>query len=120
VILFPEGTRTSPGQPLVLGTAAGAIAVRAGCRCLPVVITCTPPTLYKGLPWYRVPASRVDFRLRVCPPWQAAHSERAPAVQRRAARDFTRRLEIFFTEGLAAEASRHADRPSRAVVSPVL
>jgi 1-acyl-sn-glycerol-3-phosphate acyltransferase len=62
VVIFPEGTRTVPGEPLSFGAAAGAIAVRAGCECLPVLITCTPPTLYKSLPgigcrrrgWFRL------------------------------------------------------------------
>lgn len=120
VILFPEGTRSSPGQPLAFGSAAGAIAVRAGCWCLPVVITCTPPTLYKDLPWYRVPATRVDFRLQAFPAWRLPQAESAPADQRRAARDFTRRLEDFFAHEPGPAACLDADRGSQPAVSPVL
>ena len=100
VIMFPEGTRTVPGQPRAFGAAAGAIAVRAGCACLPVVITCAPPTLYKGLPWYEVPARRPQFRLRVCPAIPAPDS--TAAGQRQAARAHNDTISRFFERELGA------------------
>ena len=120
VVLFPEGTRTVPGQPLAFGHAAGAIAVRAGCECLPVVITCDPPTLYKGLSWHRVPAIRVDFRLRVCPPLRLARSPGGYADQRRATHDFTRNLQEFFTRELAATGPSEPRPGPQPAASPVL
>lgn len=96
VVIFPEGTRTTPGQLPSFGTAAGAVAVRAGCWCLPVVIRCEPPTLYKGLPWYRVPAARVNFRLQLHAPWLVVAAGLQPARQRRAARMLTRQMEDFY------------------------
>jgi 1-acyl-sn-glycerol-3-phosphate acyltransferase len=102
VILFPEGTRSVPGSPLAFGAAAGAIAVRAGCQCLPVVVTCRPPTLYKGLPWFRVPATRADFSLRITPAWPVTRRAGSLQEQRLAARDLTERLQAFFTDELRA------------------
>ena len=102
VILFPEGTRTVPGAPLSFGPVAGLVAVRTGCQLLPVVITCTPPTLYKHLPWYRIPERRVDLRLRLCPGWSVALAEGKGTDQRRAARALTRDLEAFFGRELGS------------------
>lgn len=102
IILFPEGTRTVPGKPLAFGPLAGLIAVRTGCELLPVVITCTPPTLYKHLPWYRIPERRVDLRLRLLPTWPVALAEGAGTEQRRAARALTRELEAFFGRELGS------------------
>jgi 1-acyl-sn-glycerol-3-phosphate acyltransferase len=102
VILFPEGTRTAPGSSPALGTVASLIAVRTGCQLLPVVITCTPPTLHKHLPWYRIPERRVDLRLRLCTPWQVMRTEGSAGEQRRAARTLTRELEAFFGRELGS------------------
>lgn len=119
VIVFPEGTRTVPGQPLAFGSVAGAIAVRAGCQVLPVVITCTPPTLYKSLPWYRVPATRVDFQLRVCPPLAVAEVTGQPADLRRAAHALTRQLAAFFSRELGSGNMDVHDRAAQPAASPV-
>jgi 1-acyl-sn-glycerol-3-phosphate acyltransferase len=63
LILFPEGSRTVPGQPLAFKAGAAAIAVRAECPCLPVLITCEPTTLTKSDRWYRVPARQVRLTI---------------------------------------------------------
>jgi 1-acyl-sn-glycerol-3-phosphate acyltransferase len=102
VILFPEGTRTVPGAPLTFGPLAGLIAVRTGCELLPVVITCTPPALYKHLPWYRIPERRMHFRLRLHSAWSVALAAGTGADQRRAARALTRDLEAFFGRELGS------------------
>ena len=65
VIMFPEGTRTVPGGTPQFYRGAAAIALRAAAVVTPVYIRCDPPTLAKGDPWYRVPARRPHFSLRV-------------------------------------------------------
>ena len=65
VIIFPEGTRTVPGGTLSFQRGAAAIAIRAAAVVTPVYIRCSPPTLAKHEPWYRVPARRAHFCLRV-------------------------------------------------------
>jgi 1-acyl-sn-glycerol-3-phosphate acyltransferase len=55
LLLFPEGTR-SPRRGLgSFRRGVAHVAQRAGVDIVPVVITCDPPTLAKGEPWYRVP-----------------------------------------------------------------
>ena len=65
LVIFPEGTRTVPGQPLRLQRGAANIAVRGGLDITPVRITCTPLTLTKGQKWYRVPSRRFHVQLEV-------------------------------------------------------
>ncbi len=100
VILFPEGTRSVPGAPLAFKPVAAAIALQAQVSCLPVAITCNPPTLYKGCPWYRVPKQRAHFTLRLCEPIETPSLPSGAALQRQAARDHTRLLETVFNHAL--------------------
>ncbi|MDR6936415.1 lysophospholipid acyltransferase family protein [Luteibacter sp. 3190] len=65
LIVFPEGTRTTPGEPPVFHRGAAAIAVRGARVVTPVYITVRPTTLTKAEPWYRVPHRRVRMELRV-------------------------------------------------------
>ncbi|WP_313347474.1 lysophospholipid acyltransferase family protein [Stenotrophomonas sp.] len=65
LVIFPEGTRTVPGQPPRLQRGAANIAVRGQFDITPVRITCTPPTLTKGQKWYRVPSRRFHVQLEV-------------------------------------------------------
>lgn len=65
LVIFPEGTRTVPGEPLQMHRAAANIALRGARVLTPVFITCEPPTLSKHQPWYRIPPRRAHFTLRV-------------------------------------------------------
>jgi len=65
LIIFPEGTRTTPGQPPQFHRGAASIALRGAAMVTPVVISVTPTTLTKAEPWYRIPARRFHFHLRV-------------------------------------------------------
>lgn len=65
LVVFPEGTRTTPGQAPDFHRGAAAIALRGARVITPVVITVSPTTLTKAEPWYRIPARRFHIRLRV-------------------------------------------------------
>lgn len=65
LIVFPEGTRTTPGEPMELQRGAANIAVRTGHNLRPVIIDCAPPALGKHTPWYRVPERRMHMKFRV-------------------------------------------------------
>ena len=65
LIIFPEGTRTSPGQAPTFHRGAAAIALRGASIITPVVIKVSPTTLTKAEPWYRIPNRRFHFSLRV-------------------------------------------------------
>ncbi|MFK8014604.1 MAG: lysophospholipid acyltransferase family protein [Gammaproteobacteria bacterium] len=86
IVLFPEGTRTEPGEPPVVSRGAATIAVRAQARCLPVRLRCTPTTLTKSERWYDIPPGRVMFEVDVLAPIDSAEfltrcdSERQAAI----------------------------------------
>lgn len=63
MLVFPEGTRTRPGQPLLFQRGASHIAVRCGADIVPVTITCEPPMLRKGERWYQIPPRRAHLRV---------------------------------------------------------
>lgn len=65
LVIFPEGTRTSPGQMPKFHRGASAIAIRGAACITPVVIRVNPTTLTKAEPWYSIPARRVHFSLEV-------------------------------------------------------
>lgn len=68
LIVFPEGTRTTPGQAPVFHRGASAIAIRGARIVTPVFITVVPTTLTKAEPWYRIPERRVRMTFRVGAP----------------------------------------------------
>lgn len=65
MIIFPEGTRSVPGQAYRFQRGAAAIALQADTIVTPVTITCTPSTLTKGLAWHRIPKQRFHLTMRV-------------------------------------------------------
>jgi 1-acyl-sn-glycerol-3-phosphate acyltransferase len=65
LIMFPEGTRSSPGKPLHFQRGFAHIATIAGVNVQPIMIRCEPITLVKGEPFYKIPDSRPIFRIEV-------------------------------------------------------
>lgn len=65
LVIFPEGSRTPPGQKRKYQRGFARIAIRAGAPVRLVTITVTPPTLLKGEPWYRIPPRRPHWVIRV-------------------------------------------------------
>lgn len=65
LIVFPEGTRTTPSQKVRLQRGAANIAIRTRQNLRPVIIECTPLTLTKNTPWYRVPERRFHMKFQV-------------------------------------------------------
>lgn len=104
LIIFPEGTRTRPGEPVRLQRGTANIALRAGKPLRPIIIDCQPSTLTKGLPWYSVPSRKFHISLRVGEPIDIAAFLDAGVSRAVAARRLTAHLEAFL------EQHRHAHR----------
>lgn len=104
LIIFPEGTRSVPGKPLRMSRGAAHIALKSGRDILPVLLTCNPPTLTKGMPWYRIPPRSFTFRLEVRPSLKVADcvdtGEYGQQPASLAARKLTAYLESYFTREL--------------------
>ena len=101
LIIFPEGTRTRPGEPLGFQRGAAYIALRSAVPVLPVLIDCTPSTLTKCEKWYQIPPRRFHLRISVLDPVSAEHWVPAGEAPTIAARKLTRAFEGFFIQELA-------------------
>ncbi len=100
LIIFPEGTRTKPKQPLHLQRGAANIAVRGAIDITPVVIRCDIPWLTKDTAWHRVPLRRANVVVEVQDDIRIAPfvAEQNPAL---AARHLTDHLADYFAKELA-------------------
>lgn len=67
VIVFPEGTRSIPGQKLQFLRGFAHLATIAERDLQPIVINCDPPALLKGQAWHQIPSRRPHFQLDVEP-----------------------------------------------------
>jgi 1-acyl-sn-glycerol-3-phosphate acyltransferase len=103
LLVFPEGTRSVPDQPLRMQRGAAHIALAADSDILPVTITCDPPTLFKGNPWYRVPARRFHMHVVVGTPVAARDFMRDNEAPARTARRLTRWMLAHFDSGRALQ-----------------
>ncbi len=65
LLVFPEGTRTVPGQPLNLKRGAAHIAVRTHREIRILHIQCNPSILGKHEKWYKVPNEKPIFLVQV-------------------------------------------------------
>jgi 1-acyl-sn-glycerol-3-phosphate acyltransferase len=100
LIIFPEGTRTSPGEPLRFQRGASHIALRSQASVIPVIIDCNPTTLTKREKWYQIPPRRFHLRIHVLDPVRPEHWVEPRETQAIAARKLTRALEVFFSQEL--------------------
>lgn len=101
LIIFPEGTRTTPGRALKFQRGAANIALRAGLPITPVLISCEPTTLTKHTPWYRVPPRRFHFAMTMQPEIDVTRFAEADNPSR-SARRLTRYFQDYFTRELRA------------------
>jgi len=100
LLIFPEGMRSPVDGLHPFTRGAAQIAIRTGAPVVPVVITCEPPTLFKGEPWYTVPARPIDLTLRFLPPLEippAVTDKKGIPLQARA---LTQYIENFFRQEL--------------------
>jgi len=100
IVLFPEGTRTIPGQPIKFQRGFANIATMAEADLQMVTITCSPTTLTKGEHWYQIPNQRAKFTITTDNQLDIKeymrHEPRTVAV-----RKLTRDLEQYYTGKLS-------------------
>lgn len=106
LVIFPEGTRTPTGQAPRFQRAAAGIALRANRPLTPVHIRAAPPTLTKGLPWYRVPARRFRLTLTV-----GEDIDVAPFLDQGVTPLAVRRLTRYLEERFNLENDAHERQP---------
>jgi len=100
IVVFPEGTRSEPGELNPFGRGAAHIALRSGLDPVPVTIRCEPATLYRGLAWWEVPERKFRITLEVGEPISLAKLMPEPLPTPRAARVITAALTEHFERQL--------------------
>ena len=106
LLIFPEGTRTTPGQPMQLQRGAANIAVRCQADLRLAHIICQPTTLTKQESWYHIPAHKPHFHVIISEkvavdPFLA--DAQTPAVAARRLTDFLTNALMPNEQGLAWE-----------------
>jgi 1-acyl-sn-glycerol-3-phosphate acyltransferase len=108
LLIFPEGTRTVPGQALKFKRGAAYIALNGDVPILPVLITCVPPTLAKGDKWYKIPDKQAHLLIEVKEVVRVNQLVELGDSSAIAARKLTMALEKYFTHELSnSELSAH-------------
>ena len=101
LVLFPEGSRSVPNQPLDFRRGAAMITLAAEAPCIPVLIRCTPTTLTKGEPWYHIPRRRVCFQMRIQAPLVFTDPPPGTATARQTVIARTEQLAAYYADALA-------------------
>ena len=99
LIIFPEGTRTLPCEPMHLHRGFANIATLLQVPIQLVTITCDPPTLVKGENWWVIPRRRPLFHVEVgdCLDSAAWSDSKHRSL---AARRLVRHVEAYYAERL--------------------
>jgi 1-acyl-sn-glycerol-3-phosphate acyltransferase len=105
LIVFPEGTRTQPGQPVSFQRGFAHIATLLDADIQLVLITCTPPAFTKGEKWWAVPPRRPVFQVSSAG-WVRAESWRGSPYRSIAARRIVRHIERLYNDQLAIGRAR--------------
>ena len=100
LIIFPEGTRTTPGKPIKFQRGAAAITLQSDAPMLPITLGCSPTTLTKHEKWYQIPEKKFTLTMDVGDDIQFTPIFE-PTNRTVAARRMTRELEAYFREQLA-------------------
>ncbi|MBK2124793.1 lysophospholipid acyltransferase family protein [Fangia hongkongensis] len=65
LLMFPEGTRSTPKSPIQIKRGAAQIAIRTGAPIRLIHIVCKPSTLAKNDKWYTIPTTKPVFSVIV-------------------------------------------------------
>ena len=99
LIIFPEGTRTPLGCLPHFQRGFANIATLTSAPIQLVLITCTPPFLYKGAPWWHAPSRPSLFKVEIGESLDAGsyllYGERSIA-----ARKLVESLELYYAKQL--------------------
>jgi len=115
LIVFPEATRSVPGEPTRLKRGAATIALDSDAVLKIVHFSCEPVFLSKTQAWYRVPARRPCLAARVGASVRARDFQRDGATRSVAARRLTealqrelaKEIELDARAGAGAETTAH-------------
>lgn len=100
LIIFPEGTRSPPGQLHPFHRGASNIALMSGKNITPIVITCQPQTLLKHQRWYQIAPSPPHYVIAVMPDIDLSRIIDPTHLQSRSARILNTYLMDYFAKAI--------------------
>jgi 1-acyl-sn-glycerol-3-phosphate acyltransferase len=103
LIIFPEGTRSRPGEPLKFKRGTAHILLKSQAMLTPVIIQCWPSTLTKGEKWYKIPRTKANLLVDVQPAISIIEVMMAAekGEDGYSARQLTKKLEDYFVSQIA-------------------
>ena len=114
LIVFPEGTRTCPGEALKMQRGAANIALRGASNITPVTIRCVPLGLSKGMAWWKVADRALHFTITIGPDIAVQNFvDEAGGETAVAARNLTQYLVDYFSTKADNGLSPHPDLISK-------
>ena len=107
ILIFPEGTRTPSRKKLGrLQRGVANIAIETDVDLIPVVVHCNHDTLKKGVPWYRIPPSKIQYRIVVDQPLSLGDIYEPDLSRAKRARAITRFIKDYFVDRLTHDFAR--------------
>ena len=112
LIIFPEGTRTTPGEKIRFQRGAAHLALRTKAKVTALWVDCSPVTLIKNEMWYQAPKEKPTLSVHYLKEidTQAYRDEEKLSI---AARHLTRDLQNFYEKVL--EDDRQSENRDQAV-----
>ncbi len=102
IIIFPEGTRSTPGQPIKLRRGLGNLAIATKATVQSLILECDPINFIKGQKWYSIPARRIIFHLRAGDLFSHANYQ-ADGPRSLQVRALTRDIQKYYNRNLGYE-----------------
>ncbi|MEM8659427.1 MAG: lysophospholipid acyltransferase family protein [Pseudomonadota bacterium] len=96
LIVFPEGTRTSPNKPFRFLRGTANVALAAGCDIRPIVIRSNPARLMKHQAWYEMSTETLNVDIETLPPIRIKPYLENETRRSKTARVLTTDLENFY------------------------
>lgn len=100
LIIFPEGTRTTPGSAICFQRGAANLALRTDKNLAAFKVVCAPPTLLKNEPWYCAPAQKPTLAIEYLREFDIHQYQAAEDKVSISARQLTRDLQTYYNKVL--------------------
>lgn len=102
ILIFPEGTRSIPGEPIKLQRSLAHLAFGARSNIQVLLMKCYPNTLIKGKKWYQIPENPPQYDLNATDLIKTHNYEESLPRSLRV-RALTREIQIYYNRCLGYE-----------------
>ncbi|OZB05811.1 MAG: 1-acyl-sn-glycerol-3-phosphate acyltransferase [Idiomarina sp. 34-48-12] len=100
LIIFPEGTRTTPGNRICFQRGAANLALRTNKNIAAFKVVCDPPTLLKNEAWYCAPAQKPTLTIEYLREFDIQQYQTTEDKVSISARQLTRDMQTYYNKVL--------------------